>query len=66
MKDSVPINTVEEISFHSLLQKLDLQYDLSFGKYYSKTAIPALYEETRVKILSDLKEVEFFSATTDM
>ena len=65
-KDSLAINTVEKLGFRNLLEKLDPQYDLPSSKYFSKIAIPALYEETRQKIVFDLKEVGFFSATTDM
>ena len=65
-KDSLPNNTVEKLGFRSLLEKMDTQCDLPSSKYFSKVAIPALYEETRQKLESDLKEVGFFLATTDM
>ena len=65
-KDSLPIYMVEKLGFCNLLEKNDPQYDLPSSKYFSKIAIRALYEETRQTLASDLKEVEFFSATTDM
>ena len=65
-KDSLPIYTVDKLGFRHLLEKMDPQYDLPSSKYLSKVAIPALYEETRQKLESDLKEVGFFSATTDI
>ena len=65
-KDCLPIYAVEKLGFRGLIEKLDPQYELPSSKYFSKTAIPALYEETRENLLADLKEVVFFSATTDM
>ena len=59
-KDSLPIYTVEKLGFRHLLEKMDPQYDLPSSKYFSKVAIPALYEETQQKLESDLKEVGFF------
>ena len=35
---------------------MDPQYDLPSSKYFSKTLIPALYEDTRQKLKLDLQE----------
>ena len=41
--------------------------DLPNSKYFSKTSIPALYEDTRQKMKLDLQEqAKAFSATADM
>ena len=64
--DSLPIYTVEKLGFHNLLEKMDLQYDLPSSKYFLKIAFPALYEETWLRLESDLQGVGFFSAITDM
>ena len=60
VKDTLPIYTVDEPEFHQLLDNLDPQYDLPYNKHFSKTTIPALYEETCEKILSGLKDMGFF------
>ena len=46
-KDSLLIYMVEKLGFCNLLKKMDPQYDLTSSKYFSKIAIPALYEEMR-------------------
>ena len=58
-KDSLPIYTVDKLGFRRLLEKMDPQYDLPSSIYFSKVTIPALYEETRQKLESDLKEVSY-------
>ena len=45
---------------------IDSQYDLPGCKYFTKTAIPALYASTREKAIADLWGVKFFIATTDL
>ena len=46
---------------------MDPQYDLQSSKYFSKTSIPALYEDTRQKLKLDLQEqAKAFSDTADM
>lgn len=41
-------------------------FRLASRKYFSKTAIPRLYTETREKVENELKQVKHFSATTDL
>lgn len=65
-KDMMPIYSVEKDGFREMLRKFDAQYDLPGRKYFSQTGIPALYTSTRKKVQSDLQDVEFFAATTDM
>ena len=65
-KDMIPIYSVEKEGFREMLRKFEAQYDLPGRKYFSQIAIPALYSSTREKVKSDLQDVEFFAATTDM
>ena len=51
-KDSLPIYRVEKLGFCNRLEKMDPQYDLPSSKYFSKIAIPALYEETQQILVS--------------
>jgi len=65
-KDMLPIYSVEKEGFHKMLCTFDAQYDLPGRKYFSETAIPALYASTREKVSADLKGAKYFAATTDM
>ena len=42
----LPVYTVEKPGFVNLLKQFDPQYELPSRKYFSKTAIPKLYEST--------------------
>ena len=65
-KDMMPIHSVEKIGFKKLLQSFDSQYELPSRKYFSKTAIPKLYDKNREMVAAELKNVDYFSATADM
>ena len=65
-KDSLPIFTVEKSGFKRLMRTFDPRYELPSRSYFSRTAIPALYESVRERVKQDLAEVFFFSATTDL
>lgn len=65
-KECLPIHTVEKNGFKQLLRAFDARYQLPSRSYFSRTAIPGLYESVRVKVKKDLEEVFFFSATTDL
>ena len=43
---------VEKLGFCNLLEKMDPQYDLPSSIYFSKIAIPALYEEMQQILVS--------------
>ena len=45
-KEIVSISTVEKQGIHSIVRKLDPQYEVLSMKYFSKTALPSLYVET--------------------
>ena len=64
-KEMIPINTVEKPGF-STVRKLDPQYEVPSRKYFSKTALPSLYAETRERVSKELLEAEYYSVTTDL
>ncbi|XP_078020895.1 E3 SUMO-protein ligase ZBED1-like [Epinephelus lanceolatus] len=66
VEEMVPFNTVEKPAFKSLLQKFDKQYELPGKTYFSETAVPKMYNTARALVQSELKNVDYFSATTDM
>jgi len=63
VKEMMSVNVV---GFRNLLRKLDDRYQLPSRKYFSKTAIPAMYVDYRGKIPESLKCAEYYSITTDM
>lgn len=65
-KEMVLFNTVEEPSFKAMLYTFDKQYELPGQKYFSKTAIPNLFNEARSNITKELGDVEYLALTTDM
>ena len=65
-KDTMPIYSVEKPGFQQLLKEFDPLYVLPSRKYFSNTAIPALYAKTREKVVSEVGQAQFFSATTDL
>lgn len=65
-KDSMPFTTVERPGFKKLLQTFDQRYVPPGRKYFSKTAVPRLYNATREKVETELKSIQFFSSTTDL
>ena len=62
----LPVYTIEKEGFVNLLKQFDPQYKLPSREYFSKTAIPKLYESTRESVLQSIKNLKFYSATTDM
>ncbi|XP_014187161.1 E3 SUMO-protein ligase ZBED1, partial [Haplochromis burtoni] len=65
-RDMMPIQSVEIEDFKKMLKMLDPRYKLPTKKYFSKVALPALYEEIRTEVSNALSSVEFFASTTDM
>ena len=65
-KDQMPIYSVEKAGFKALLRALDPRYELPSRKYFSQTAIPKLYAMTRDTVATELKQIKFFSATSDL
>ncbi|XP_054593066.2 E3 SUMO-protein ligase ZBED1 [Nothobranchius furzeri] len=65
-RDMIPIQSVEKEGFTKMLKTFDSRYKLPTKKYFSKVALPALYEEVRTEVSNTLSSVEFFASTTDM
>ncbi|KAI2662058.1 E3 SUMO-protein ligase ZBED1 [Labeo rohita] len=65
-KEMVSFNTVEKSTFKAMLQTFDKQYELPGRKYFSKTAVPKMYNDIRANILAELDDVEYLALTTDM
>ncbi|KAI2645384.1 E3 SUMO-protein ligase ZBED1 [Labeo rohita] len=65
-KDMMPLSTVEQDGFRKLVKVLDSRYKLPGRKYFSKTALPQLYEECRGKLENNLRNVRYFATTTDL
>lgn len=65
-KDMVPVQTVERDGFKKLIKTLDPKYVLPSRKYFAQTALPELYTACRERVVDQLKNVEFFSTTTDL
>ncbi|XP_042079841.1 E3 SUMO-protein ligase ZBED1-like [Haplochromis burtoni] len=64
-RDMMPIQSVEREGFKKMLETFDPRYKLPAKKYFSKVALPALYEEIRTEVSNALSSVEFFASTTD-
>ena len=56
-KDSLPVYTVEKSGFKQLMKTFDARYQLPSRSYFSRTAIPALYESVRERVKQNLDEV---------
>ena len=65
-KDMVPVYTVEKSGFKQLVGTLDKQYKLPSRKYFTKTAIPTLYNTTRDAVAAEIRNMRYFLATTDL
>ena len=68
-KDMMPMYTVEKEGFKALLKSFDSKYEVPSRKYFSQTALPALYAKTREAVSNELDEVRsggYFAATTDL
>nr|XP_054606785.1 E3 SUMO-protein ligase ZBED1-like [Nothobranchius furzeri] len=64
-RDMMLVQSVEK-GFTKMLKTFDSRYKLPTKKYFSKVALPALYEEVRTEVANALSSVEFFASTTDM
>lgn len=64
-KDLRPYSVVENEGFRKMLDTLEPRYEIPSRKYFTETAIPALYDETRVKVENALKSAERVAVTCD-
>ncbi|XP_053289312.1 E3 SUMO-protein ligase ZBED1-like [Pleuronectes platessa] len=65
-REMMPFSIVEKPAFRRMLQTFDSQYELPGRTYVSQTAIPQLYNSVKDSILKEIKDIPFYSATTDM
>jgi len=65
-KDMLPVHTVEKEGFQKLVWTFDSQYQLPNRKYFSNTAIPALYASTRDKVSDSISVAKHYATTTDL
>lgn len=65
-KDMAPMYTVEHVGFKKMVQTLDKRYTMPSRKYFSNVAIPAMYDSKRADVKAELREVKYFSATSDL
>nr|XP_023397780.1 zinc finger BED domain-containing protein 4 [Loxodonta africana] len=56
--DLQPYSFVDNVGFNRLLEYLKPQYSLPSPSYFSRTAIPGMYDNVKQIILSHLKEAE--------
>uniref|UniRef100_A0AAR2KWN2 BED-type domain-containing protein n=1 Tax=Pygocentrus nattereri TaxID=42514 RepID=A0AAR2KWN2_PYGNA len=65
-KDMMPIQTVQKQGFIQLIKKLDRRYNIPLRHYFSKTALPDMYEKAIDQLAASLACVEFYASTTDI
>ena len=67
-KDVLPIGTVDKAEFRSMISRLNPRYDLPTRSYFSRIAIPGLYNEVceELQTKSRSADMEHFSGTTDL
>ncbi|XP_018956243.2 E3 SUMO-protein ligase ZBED1-like [Cyprinus carpio] len=49
-----------------MIHKLDPRYNIPSRKYFSKKALPAMYEECRGRVQTSLSMADFYASTADM
>ncbi|KAK1877141.1 Zinc finger BED domain containing protein 1 [Dissostichus eleginoides] len=64
-KDLRPFSVVDNSGFRRLVNTLEPKYAIPSRPYFSRTVLPALYQETKAKVSQSLKEAECISITTD-
>ncbi|KAK7944386.1 hypothetical protein WMY93_000114 [Mugilogobius chulae] len=65
-KDMLPFQAVEKPGFLHLMKKVAPQYKVPVRTHFSTNEIPKLYMEVRASIEEQIKEAEWFGATTDV
>lgn len=60
------VYTVEKNGFRQMMEVIDSRYDLPGCKQFTQIAIPQLYSRIRDSVASELKNVDYFAATTDL
>lgn len=65
--DCLPIYSVTKSGFKHLVGTLtENKYDLPSQNHFSQIAIPKLYNDTRERVMADIHQSNYFSATSDI
>ncbi|XP_051806127.1 E3 SUMO-protein ligase ZBED1-like [Acanthochromis polyacanthus] len=64
-KDMQPFAVVEGAGFQCMIKALEPRYKIPSRKHFSCTVIPALYEETRRRLVNELSDTACVALTTD-
>ncbi len=56
---------VENLGFRQLLHTLEPRYTIPSRAHFTRTVVPTLYKEAKVKVVQTLKEAESIAITTD-
>ena len=62
----LPIQEVEREGFKQLVNTLDPRFTVPGRKYFSKTALPNLYDSCRQTLMNELQKVPHFATTMDL
>lgn len=62
---TVPIYTVDKPAFRNLLHQLEPRFTCPSRKYFTTKAIPEMYNDMKGNLVSDLKNVKYYSCTMD-
>ncbi|XP_036416323.1 zinc finger BED domain-containing protein 4-like [Colossoma macropomum] len=62
----MPVQTVEKEGFTQLIKKVDRRYSVAKRQYFSRTALPDMYEKCRDKVAASLSCAEFYASTMDI
>ena len=67
-RDMLPLSTVDKPGFRAMIHQFNPHYQLPTHKHFTKVAIPALVNDVKSKIEEQIKskQLEYFSATTDL
>ena len=64
----LPLSTVDKPGFRAMIHQFNPRYQLPTHKHFTKVAIPVLVNAVKSKIEEQIKskQLEYFSATTDL
>lgn len=65
-KDMLPVYSVTKEGFKKMIRTLDKRYKIPPRNYLSGKAIPKLYNETKTRVDSELRDVDYFATRTDL
>lgn len=64
-EDGMPTATVEKPGFRKIIKHFDRRYQIPSRNYFSRKALPQLFNETRERVLKELEGALYYSATAD-